>query len=75
MPALQAKSPVRHPQVVVADHGQLEQRIARCQSQAKAAAESGDITASARFILESLDAERRLAGRGPQVLQLIKPRN
>lgn len=74
MSALQARTPVRLPQVIRADQGQLEQQILRCQHQAQDAAERGDISASARFILESLDAERRLAGRGPQVLQLIKPR-
>ena len=42
--------------------------------QAREAAERGDLTASARAILESLDCERRSGGLGPQILQLIKPR-
>lgn len=41
---------------------------------AEAAAASGDIEAAARLILRSLDCERRAGSVGPQVLQLIKPR-
>ena len=37
-------------------------------------AESGDLKASATLILKALDQERRAGGTGPQVLQLIKPR-
>lgn len=54
---------------------QLQQQIQRCLSQAEAAAQQGEIATSARLILEALDCERRLASRGPQVLQLIKPRD
>lgn len=42
--------------------------------QARQSAEAGDLTTAARFILQSLDCERRAVGLGPQVLQLIKPR-
>lgn len=56
------------------DTRQLEDTIAALFSQAQQAAEGGDIGGSARFILKALDGERRLAARGPQVLQLIKPR-
>ena len=41
---------------------------------AEAAAASGEIEAAARWILRSLDCERRAGSVGPQVLQLIKPR-
>ena len=64
----------RKPAPVIADDQQLQRRIADCDLQARAAAEQGDISGSARFILAALDCERRLAGRSPQVLQLIKPR-
>ena len=37
-------------------------------------AESGDLKASASFILKALDQERRAGVIGPQILQLIKPR-
>ena len=33
------------------------------------------MAASARAILAFLDCERRLRGTGPQVIQVIKPRN
>ncbi|MBM5793008.1 MAG: hypothetical protein FJ057_06910 [Cyanobacteria bacterium K_DeepCast_0m_m1_088] len=75
MPTAQRK-PLRavQPSVAAATTNQLEQTIADCHARAKDAAESGDISASARWILAALDNERRLAGRGPQVLQIIKPR-
>lgn len=60
--------------MVSAARHQLEAQIADCHTKARVAAESGDINASAKWILAALDHERRLAGRGPQVLQLIKPR-
>jgi hypothetical protein len=44
-------------------------------SRAADAAAKGDLSTSARLILESLDCERRAGGLGPQVLQLIKPRS
>ena len=50
------------------------EKATRLDEQAREAAERGDLTASARAILESLDCERRSGGLGPQVLQLIKPR-
>ena len=42
---------------------------------ASSQAEAGDLEASATFILKALDQERRAGVVGPQVLQLIKPRN
>jgi hypothetical protein len=42
---------------------------------AEQAASSGEIEQSARDILRSLDCERRAGSVGPQVMQLIKPRN
>jgi hypothetical protein len=51
-----------------------QERAASLDGEARRAAESGDVAASARLILESLDCERRAGGIGPQVLQLIKPR-
>jgi hypothetical protein len=42
---------------------------------AELAAASGEIETAARMILQSLDCERRAGSVGPQVLQLIKPRN
>jgi len=53
---------------------QLERQIDQYYAQAKEAAARGDIGAAAKLILAALDLERRLAARGPQVLQLIKPR-
>ena len=52
----------------------LEQEQAQFDRRARAAAEAGDIAEAARLILKALDRERRLASRGPQILQLIKPR-
>jgi hypothetical protein len=42
---------------------------------AETAALAGEIETAARLILRSLDCERRAGSVGPQVLQLIKPRN
>jgi hypothetical protein len=75
MPAAQLKPmQARLPGVTTANTQHLEQRIADCDAKARAAAQAGDLAGSARLILQALDQERRLAGRGPQVLQLIKPR-
>jgi len=52
----------------------LQQQKVQLLHQAEAAAGQGDVAASAKLILAALDCERRLASRGPQVLQLIKPR-
>ena len=41
---------------------------------ASAHAAAGDLGSAANFILKALDQERRAGGVGPQVLQLIKPR-
>lgn len=57
------------------DRQRLLQQAATLESSARQAAEQGDLAASARFILEALDLERRAGGLGPQVLQLIKPRS
>ncbi|WP_191964743.1 hypothetical protein [Synechococcus sp. RSCCF101] len=47
---------------------------ARLFTQAEQAAGRGDITAAGQLILRALDCERRAGAAGPQVLQLIKPR-
>ena len=44
------------------------------EARARHAAEQGDLSQAARFIIAALDVERRMAATGPQVLQLIKPR-
>ena len=46
----------------------------RLFAQARAAAEKGDVPESGSLILRALDQERRAGGVGPQVMQLIKPR-
>ena len=38
-------------------------------------AEAGQLQEAAVLIIKALDQERRAGGVGPQVLQLIKPRN
>lgn len=45
-----------------------------CFDSACVHAESGDLKAAATLILKALDQERRAGVIGPQVLQLIKPR-
>tara|TARA_B100000029_G_scaffold56500_1_gene51146 strand:+ start:427 stop:618 length:192 start_codon:yes stop_codon:yes gene_type:complete len=42
---------------------------------ASSKAEEGDLSAAGILILKGLDQERRAGAVGPQVLQLIKPRN
>jgi hypothetical protein len=56
------------------DRNELLLRAEDLDRQAREFAETGDLAASARLILRSLDCERRAGGLGPQVLQLIKPR-
>jgi hypothetical protein len=60
-------------------HGQqrtdLQRQAASYETAAEEAALQGDLETSARLILQALDCERRAGGVGPQVLQLIKPRN
>jgi hypothetical protein len=56
------------------EDGRLRQQLEAVQARASEAAQQGDIVTAARLILAGLDCERRLASRGPQVLQLIKPR-
>jgi hypothetical protein len=58
----------------MSDRGDLLQRSADFDRQARQSAEMGDLATAARLILQSLDCERRAGGLGPQVLQLIKPR-
>ena len=53
----------------------LQAELASHEQQARTAASVGDLDGSARAILAALDCERRLAGVGPQVLQVIKPRS
>ena len=65
-PALGGHSPQR---------SDLQRQAASHEAAAEAAAEAGDVETSARLILQALDCERRAGGVGPQVLQLIKPRN
>ena len=50
-------------------------QAAKFFSLAKDAAEQGQIAESAGLILRALDQERRAGDVGPQVMQLIKPRN
>ena len=52
----------------------LKDAIRAHEAQAQQAAQQGDVAGAARCILAALDAERRMAGSGPQVLQVIKPR-
>ncbi len=52
----------------------LLEKAAELDHAARRSAEEGDLTSSARSILEALDCERRAGSLGPQVLQLIKPR-
>lgn len=53
---------------------QLQRLIRDHAALAQQAAEQGDLAQAARFILAALDGERQMASKGPQVLQLIKPR-
>jgi hypothetical protein len=66
----------RTPTAVIApsERSHLLLRAQDFDQQAKESAESGDLAAAARLILQALDCERRAGGLGPQVLQLIKPR-
>jgi len=53
----------------------LQAELALLQQQAQSAATAGDLDQAGKAILAILDCERRLGAFGPQVLQLIKPRN
>jgi len=53
----------------------LQAELTIWESRAVSAAAAGDFDQAARAILAALDCERRLAGFGPQVMQLIKPRH
>jgi len=53
---------------------QLQDQLAGLESRGRIAASAGDLEESAKAILAALDCERRLAGGGLQVLQVIKPR-
>ena len=52
----------------------LKDAIRAHEVQAQQAALQGDLAQAGKSILAALDAERRMAGSGPQVLQVIKPR-
>ena len=54
---------------------QLDAEARRHEALARAAAERGDMEASAKSILAMLDCERRQGAQGPQVMQVIKPRS
>ncbi len=62
------------PQLAPNEADQLEPRLEQLDQLARDAAARGEITTSAQLILKAMDCERRLASRGPQILQLIKPR-
>lgn len=53
----------------------LKAEVALLEERARSAAASGDLDAAGKAVLAALDCERKLAGVGPQVLQLIKPRS
>jgi hypothetical protein len=53
----------------------LQAELALFEQRAQTLAHAGDLEEAAKAILAALDCERRLAGFGPQVLQLIKPRH
>jgi hypothetical protein len=53
----------------------LQAELTLWDSRVVSAAAAGDLDQAARAILAALDCERRLAGFGPQVMQLIKPRH
>ena len=57
------------------ERDQLQQSIQRHDALAQQAADAGDLGEAGRAILAALDCERRMAAKGPQVLQLIKPRH
>jgi hypothetical protein len=52
----------------------LQAELALWDTRTASAVAAGDLDQAAKAILAALDCERRLAGFGPQVLQLIKPR-
>ena len=62
------------PRVASDDRDQLLESVRQHEGLAQQAASQGDLGEAARAILAALDAERRMAAKGPQVLQLIKPR-
>jgi hypothetical protein len=53
----------------------LQAEVLLHEQQAFEAVAVGDLDQAAKAILAALNCERRLAANGPQVLQLIKPRN
>jgi|NOAtaT_7_FD_contig_31_2018613_length_594_multi_11_in_0_out_0_1 hypothetical protein len=53
----------------------LDEELRHHESAAREAAALGHLEVSARSILALLDCERRQGAQGPQVLQVIKPRN
>lgn len=76
----QASSPVAKVLTAVTPAGndlrpRLQAELVLWDSRAATAAAAGDLDQAAKAILAALDCERRLAGFGPQVMQLIKPRH
>jgi hypothetical protein len=68
-------TPARSLSVAGADQRQLHLDQAKAFFvEARVHADAGRIEASAACILKALDQERRAGSVGPQVLQLIKPR-
>lgn len=63
------------PTAAVDQRPRLQAELDLLEQQAANAAEAGDLDQAAKSILAALECERRLAGFGPQVLQLIKPRS
>lgn len=53
----------------------LQTEQALFEQRAQTAAHAGDLDQAGKAILAALECERRLAGFGLQVVQLIKPRN
>jgi len=53
----------------------LQAELALWNTRTASAVAAGDLDQAAKAILAGLDCERRLAGFGPQELQLIKPRS
>ena len=71
-----SEKPISNPSVGQAiNKPRLEAEKMLLDKQARLAAAAGDLDQAGRAILALLDCERRLAGAGPQVLQLIKPRS
>jgi hypothetical protein len=75
MPATLLNPKVVSANALGGERDQLQQSIHRHEAAAQQAAEAGELGEAGRAILAALDCERRMAAKGPQVLQLIKPRH